>query len=120
MSDLENLRNRLLADPETAREYERLRPQFELARQVRRYREAAGLSQAELAQRMDKQQPAIARFENANVQPSIAFLQQLAEALDLRLVVRLDPKSAVEPTNDATDIENVHESTEPVREKATA
>jgi transcriptional regulator with XRE-family HTH domain len=69
---------------------------------------------------MDKQQPAIARLENANVQPSIAFLQQVADALDLRLVVRLEPKTAVEAASGAESIANVHESAEPVREKATA
>jgi len=119
MSDLDRLTARLLENPETKREYERLRPQYELAIQVRKFREAAGLSQAQLAQRMDKQQPAIARFENANVQPSIAFLQQLAEALDLRLVVRLEPKAVAESA--PSDSRNhVDESTEPVREKATA
>ena len=119
MTSWNESRAELLSDSDTRREYERLRPQYELAMQGRSFRENAGLSQAELAGRMGKQQPAIARFEAANVQPSIAFLQQLAEALDLRLVVRLEPKSTAEAAP-AGSRDNVHESEEPVREKATA
>lgn len=114
-----HLEESLAADPELRREFERLRPQYELAKQCWQFREEAGLSQAELAERMGKQQPAIARLEAARVVPSIAFLQQLAEALDLRLVVRLEPKSVAESA--PLDSRNhVDESTEPVREKATA
>lgn len=120
MSDWERFEEELLQDDETRREFERLRPQYEVMTDAIRARTAAGLSQAELAQRMGKQQPAIARFEGARVQPSIAFLQQLAEALDLRLVVRLEPKNAVDSASGSEKRDNLHESTEPVRDKATA
>ncbi len=37
---------------------------------------------------MGKQQPAIARLESGRVSPSIAFLEEVAEALDAKLIVR--------------------------------
>jgi len=56
------------------------------------YRHVRGLTQEQLAAKMGKQQPAIARFESGRVWPSLSFLQELAEALDLRLIMRLEPK----------------------------
>jgi ribosome-binding protein aMBF1 (putative translation factor) len=95
MKTWEQLRDEILdRDPETRREYERLGPLYQIVSDVIRYRHTLGLSQEELAARMGKQQPAIARFEAARVTPSLAFLQELAEALDLRLTVRLEPKEA--------------------------
>ena len=83
---------KLLEDPETRREYDRLGPLYDSITQVIRHRHSLGLTQEQLAQRMGKQQPAIARFESGRVWPSLAFLQDLADALDLRLIVRLEPK----------------------------
>lgn len=56
-----------------------------------RYRRLRGLSQAQLAKRMGRQQPAIARLEAGRVSPSLSFLADLAGALDLKLSVRLEP-----------------------------
>jgi ribosome-binding protein aMBF1 (putative translation factor) len=93
MSDWARFRDAKLArDPEARHEYDRLGPQYEVISDALRARLDRGWSQEELAQRMGRQQPAISRFEGASVIPSIAFLQDLAEALDLKLSVRLVPK----------------------------
>jgi transcriptional regulator with XRE-family HTH domain len=97
MTQWEQFRERLLANPETRREYERLRPQYEIVLDAIRYRQLRGLSQEQLAQKMGKQQPAIARFEAARTAPSFSFLQDLAEALGLNLVVRLESKPVEAP-----------------------
>ena len=57
---------------------------------------AAGLSQAELAAKIDMKQPNIARFEKKPGDPSLSTLQKLAEALcvDIRDVI-----AAVDVTN---------------------
>jgi len=59
---------------------------------------AAGLSQAELADRMDMKQPNIARLEKKPGDPSLSTLQKLAAVLgvDIREVI-----AAVEATNKA-------------------
>jgi transcriptional regulator with XRE-family HTH domain len=97
MDDLDRLHAELMRNEEYGREWERLRPQYEVIKDALTARLALGLSQEELARRMGKQQPAIARFEGASVMPSIGFLQQLAEALDMKLVVRLEARDASSP-----------------------
>ena len=93
MSRWQEFRDQSLArDPELRKEYERLGPLYDAIAQAIKYRRARGLTQEQLAAKMGKQQPAIARFESGRVWPSLAFLQDLAEALDLQVIVRLEPK----------------------------
>lgn len=68
--------------------YEALEPAY----QVARLRIARGLTQEELAHKVGTKQPSIARLESGRVTPNLAFLQRIAEALDAKLVVRLEPK----------------------------
>ena len=86
------VQEQLESDPEFREEYERLGPLYEAISQAITYRHVRGLTQEQLAAKMGKQQPAIARFESGRVWPSLSFLQELAEALDLRLIMRLEPK----------------------------
>jgi transcriptional regulator with XRE-family HTH domain len=93
MSELQKYVDRHLAeDPEFRHEYERLGPLYDSIAQAIRYRHMRGMTQEQLAQKMGKQQPAIARFESGRVWPSLAFLQDLAEALDVRIVLKLEPR----------------------------
>ena len=46
------IKEELLADPEVKREYDALAPEFEFSAELLRARLRAGLSQAELAERM--------------------------------------------------------------------
>ena len=49
-----------------------------------------GLSQKELAERINTTQSVISRPENGPANPSLATLRRLADALDARLVVRFE------------------------------
>ena len=62
--------------------------------QVARLRISRGLTQAQLASMVGTRQPSIARLENGSSQPSLSFLQKIAEALDAKIEVRLvaEPK----------------------------
>jgi transcriptional regulator with XRE-family HTH domain len=62
--------------------------------QVARLRILRGLTQAQLASMVGTRQPSIARLENGSSQPSLSFLQKIAEALDAKIEVRLvaEPK----------------------------
>jgi transcriptional regulator with XRE-family HTH domain len=95
MSEWEKFRDKVLdEDPETRKEYERLRPMYAAIADIIRLRLEKGLTQADLAQRLGKQQPAIARLESGRVMPSMASLQEVAEALDAKLVVRIEEKES--------------------------
>ncbi len=61
--------------------------------QIRDAREAAGLSQRELAARMETSQAAIARLEAGGVGATLTTLQRAASALHLCITVELRPAS---------------------------
>jgi transcriptional regulator with XRE-family HTH domain len=58
---------------------------------VREARARAGLTQAELAGRAGTSQAAIARYERADVLPSLETLDRLVRACGLELRFRLEP-----------------------------
>jgi predicted transcriptional regulator len=74
----EKLKARLLASPGVKAEYDALAPEFEIAAELLRARLRAGLSQAELAERMGTSQSTIARLENGHSLPSVATLTFLS------------------------------------------
>lgn len=57
---------------------------------IREFRQQAGLSQDELADRMDMSTPYISMLESGKRYPSIEMLIRLALALDVRLGAMLD------------------------------
>ena len=77
------------SDPELARMMDEELARMELARSLRSRRESLHLTQAELAEKIGTAQPAIARFEAGNVNPSLEMLRRIASALGMRLKVEL-------------------------------
>ena len=77
---IDELKAEVLQDPEIQAEYERLRPEFELAETIIAVRTAQGLTQAELAARMKTSQSYIARLESGRVLPSMRTWKRLAAA----------------------------------------
>lgn len=84
------LKQELLNDPDVRREYERLGPEFELIQSLIEARSRAGLTQAELAERMKTTQSVIARLEGGRSTPTWKTLRRYAEATGSRLRVSLD------------------------------
>lgn len=66
---------------------------LEVGEQIRDAREAAGLTQRELASRMGTSQAAIARLEAGGVGATLTTLQKVATALNLEVAVLLRPAS---------------------------
>lgn len=77
--------------PARARGYHAAKSAFEWGERVRTEREAAGLTQAELADAIGTSQPAIARLEAGGVNPSLDTLARVAQALGLELIVEFRP-----------------------------
>jgi HTH-type transcriptional regulator/antitoxin HipB len=83
----EQVRRDRLALPAAGAGYQRARRALELGEQIRRLREARGVSQAELGRRIGSTQPAIARLEAGRVTPTLETLDRVAAALEVELVV---------------------------------
>ncbi len=89
-------------------QYDALGPEFELLRQMLGARAKAGLSQADVAQRMGTQAPAITRLESAlssgKHSPSIDTLKRYAKAVGCELQIKFvretpTPKVATSPSH---------------------
>jgi DNA-binding XRE family transcriptional regulator len=82
-----------LQDPAFVREYDSLAQEFALFDELLRARKEAGLTQAEVAERMATQPSVVARLEAGGGRlkhsPSLATLQRYAEAVGCRLEIRM-------------------------------
>jgi transcriptional regulator with XRE-family HTH domain len=95
MTKLSNLHKKWMKDPEYRREYEALEEEFSLASAIIEARSRAGLTQEELAVRMETSQSAIARLESGRMIPSGRTLKRFAKATGTRLCISFEPmKSA--------------------------
>lgn len=64
---------------------------LQVGEMVRDAREAAGLSQRELATRMSTSQAAVARLESGGTSATLTTLHKAAAALDMMITVNLAP-----------------------------
>ena len=71
--------------------YDRLGPEFVLARTLIEARRSAALTQAELAERMETTQSVVARLESGRIHPSTRTLEKIARATGTRLRISFDP-----------------------------
>jgi transcriptional regulator with XRE-family HTH domain len=87
----EALKARALDRADVKAEYVRLDEEFALLDEFLKARTAAGITQAEVAERIGTTQSAVARLESwsGKHSPSLATLQKYAHALGCRLELRL-------------------------------
>lgn len=78
-------------DPAYAKAYAALEDEFALAAALIDARGQAGLSQADVARKMETSQPAIARLEGGRGNPSIRTLQRYAKVTGTRLRIAFEP-----------------------------
>jgi len=89
MKSYKKLKRQLLKDSQTNQAYKKLGPEFELIQLIIKRRLKQGLTQAELAKKLNTKQSAISRLERGDYNPSLAFLNRLAKALDAKLHISL-------------------------------
>ncbi len=90
MTDARDLHARWSTDPAYQAAYEAQGPVFDLARAMIEARTTAGLTQAQLAERMATTQSVIARLESGRTQPSTKTLARLAAATGTRLKITFE------------------------------
>lgn len=90
------LAGHLDADPDYRREWERTALARAVAVKVIAYRAEHGLSQTALAKRLGMSQPAVARLESGEHNPTFPMLLRISDALGIELAIDIVP-SGQEP-----------------------
>src|SRR3990167_8339203 len=88
----EKLKADLMKNPKFRQEYEKLEPEFAIARTIIEARIKDKVSQEQLAKKMGTGQAVISRLEGANSSPSLSLIKRLASALNLKVELRFTPK----------------------------
>lgn len=91
MTKIADLHKKWLKDANYRREYEELEEEFALASAIIEARSRAGLTQEELAAKMQTSQSAVARLESGRMIPSGSTLKRFARATGTRLRITFEP-----------------------------
>ena len=87
MSIYRDLKKGLLKNKNIMKEYEGLRPEYEVLDKIIALRINNNMTQNELAQKLKTKQSAVSRLERGMINPTITFLNKLASAFGKKLVV---------------------------------
>jgi len=87
MSNYRDLKKRLLKNKGIKKEYDRLKPEYELLDKIISLRLKQKMTQKQLAKKLDTKQSAISRLEKGMINPTVDFLNKLASAFGKKLVV---------------------------------
>lgn len=77
----------LLSKPGVRKEYEALKPRYDMVRALIRRRTQLGITQAQLAKLVGTKQPAISRLEKGDSDTTLNTFFKVANALDLNVSV---------------------------------
>ena len=85
----DRIKNDLMKDEEFKKEYDRLRPRYEIISQIIEIRKEEHMTQEELAKRVGTQKSNISRLESGNYNPSLDFLIKVARSLGKELSIHM-------------------------------
>ena len=95
MDDFQKQMQRLRGSPAFAGAFDKRRAETEVAFQIRRLRQAQGLSQKDLARKIGCSQQAVSAIEQAGYKRhSLPLLRRIAAVLNADVVVALIPRKA--------------------------
>ena len=90
MSDLKKyITERKAHDPEFAKDFDTGYEQFKIGVMLKMAREEAGLTQEQLAKKLDTKKSAISRIENHAEDIKLSTLEKFAEALGKKLFLKV-------------------------------
>ena len=87
-TNFEEFEARLLEKPEIRREYEALKPKYDMIRSLIERRGKLGISQTQLARIIGTKQPAISRLEKGDYNTTLSTFFKVADALDLDISLK--------------------------------
>lgn len=85
--NFQDLKNRLLQNPEVKQEYDRLSPYYEIQQELIEARLAAKLTQKELSQKLNIKQSVVSNFERKELDYRVSTLIKYAEACGKKLKI---------------------------------
>jgi predicted transcriptional regulator len=89
-ANFEEFEDKLLQDPEIRKEYEDLKPKYQMIQSLIKRRNQLRISQSQLARTVGTRQPAISRLERGEFNNvTLSTLIKVAHALDLDLDISL-------------------------------
>jgi ribosome-binding protein aMBF1 (putative translation factor) len=91
MTKISDLHQEWMQDPEYRAAYAEMEEEFTLAAALIEARARAGLTQKELAERIDTTQSVIARLEGGHVMPTTRTLEKIAKATGSHLRIIFEP-----------------------------
>lgn len=97
MTSLKELEKKWRKDPGFVAEYDALEEEFALAHALIHARSQAGMTQAEVAEKMETSQSRVARLEGG-ANASIDALKRYAEATGTKLCISFEPLTANNPS----------------------
>ena len=82
-----------LQNPDVKKEYELLSPAYELRKQLIKIRKEAGLTQEELANRLNTKKSNISRLENVNSKssPKLSTIEEYAKVAGFKIEINFKP-----------------------------
>lgn len=88
MMEWNDLKRELFKNPKLKKEYEKLEPRYTAISALIELRAIKGYGRRVLAKKLRTKWSVFTRIEDGNANPSIGFLQKLAEALGKKLVIQ--------------------------------
>ena len=104
--NVKNYMMNIRTDPAFRKAYETVRPKYDFANALFDAREKAGVTHEELSRLSGIPQDDICRYENGDSDPTTEVMQTLADALGMRVVIRLVPKEDGEGVGEDADKDN--------------
>lgn len=85
MDDFEKALTEQMKDPEFKREYDALRPEYEIVKAIIRGRQEGQITQKQLAKKIGMRQSNISRIEHGQSDPKLSTLKKIAAGLGKEL-----------------------------------
>lgn len=86
---LDVIKQQLMKDEELKKEYEKLKPRYEIISQIIEARKVMHITQEELARRAGTKKSNISRLESGSYNPSLDFLIKIAGCLDKNIHIEI-------------------------------
>ena len=91
---LEKFKKEAFKNTDVEREYRELSPAYELRKQLIRIRKSAGMTQEQLAKKLNTQKSNISRLEDVNskISPKLSTIEKYAKATGYKLQINFIPQ----------------------------